>query len=645
MNDQHNQTRSNHRSTLRRRSLLQSALIAPVAGATAIGLPAVTGATSGSSPSIPETGPAVATSRPAGQINQADPRDARFTIAVLPDTQYLFDEDSTIPAPLEATFAWLIEHRAARNIVFLTHLGDVVEHGSDLEVGFADRTFLGIDGQIPYSVLAGNHDIDGSLDDTRGPSAWLAAFGPDRFADSPTYAGSDAGGYNSYHILTAGGREWLIFALDWRPSATGLAWAQSVIDAHSRLPIILTIHDFVSADDDGQAELSENGELVWNELVRRNDQIFLTINGHWWPTGRMMLTNDAGNTVHSHISNYQDRYFGGAAMIRLYGFDLSRNVIDVETFSPYLMGLDPETRAPLETECAVLSGPVERFTVEIPFRERFAGFAPEILPATRPAATVISEDTAAYWRFDNAGITVAVGAVPDGTVAMDLTGNGNDLVVERLHASGPEALIWSGDHHPNQPAHASLRFGGAQSPNRGALLRALPDAPINSETFQDGYTIELFLKLPATFDGGEHAFMGIFSWEGRNGDAGKTTGYALEEPTCSLNLASERFLQYVVYPTNVDADPTSWSHAIPVDRWMHIAVVNDSHRTVIYIDGSKIARNPAQESRGITTMGLPFVLGGTGYDLAYGQGFYGLLGDVRISTRALAPSEFLTPFG
>ena len=40
--------------------------------------------------------------------------------------------------------------------------------------------------------------------------------------------------------------------------------------------------------------------------------------------------------------------------------------------------------------------------------------------------------------------------------------------------------------------------------------------------------------------------------------------------------------------------------------------------------------------------GRPFVIGATSFDLAYGQGFYGSIGDVRITTRALRPADFLT---
>ena len=74
--------------------------------------------------------------------------------------------------------------------------------------------------------------------------------------------------------------------------------------------------------------------------------------------------------MHVHITNYQDRYYGGAAMIRLYSFDLVRGVIDVETFSPWFLHKDPEQRSPLEAETVELTGPADRFSLAIPFTQR-----------------------------------------------------------------------------------------------------------------------------------------------------------------------------------------------------------------------------------------------------------------------------------
>ncbi|GHH94135.1 LamG-like jellyroll fold domain-containing protein [Streptomyces capillispiralis] len=622
---------TSHQQSLHRRSLLRAAVVVPAAGAVAAGLDAA---------------PAEAAGDGAGAAGgRFDAESPRFALAVLPDTQYLFDADSADPAPLRATFRYLAAERSAANIAFMTHLGDVTEHGTEDEIGLAADTFGVLDGRVPYSVLAGNHDIKSSTDDQRGDSAYLAAFGPDRYRSMPTFGGASPDGYNSYHVLRAAGRRWLVLALDWRVSDRGLEWAQGGLDAHPTLPAVLTTHDIAWSGDDGEARLSGNGQRLWDRLIKGNDQIFLALGGHYWPPGRTVLTNDADNDVHIHITNYQDRYYGGAGMIRTYGFDLVRNVIDVETFSPWFLARDPEQRSPLAAETVELTGPTDRFSLSVDFEARFAGFAPVTPAKPRPARAVMPRGTLAYWRFDASG-TDAAGtpgaAVADGTVVRDLTGNGNDLTVRRLHSSAADALTWSADHHRGQPAHASLRFDGGKNPDRGAILTTGARAALNSEKFLRGYTIETFVRLPEPFEG-DHSWMGILSWEGRNAEAGKTTGWSPLEPTCSLNLSPERFLQFVVYPHRQDADPTSWSHAVPVGRWMHIAVVNDGRRTVMYVDGSRIARNPAQASTGIATLGKPFVLGATQFDEAFGQGFYGWMGDTRIVGRPLPVEEFLAP--
>jgi hypothetical protein len=67
--------------------------------------------------------------------------------------------------------------------------------------------------------------------------------------------------------------------------------------------------------------------------------LFLTLNGHYWPPGRVTLRNASDNDVQVHVTDYQNRYYGGGAMLRLYHFDLERNVIDAETLSPWALSL------------------------------------------------------------------------------------------------------------------------------------------------------------------------------------------------------------------------------------------------------------------------------------------------------------------
>ncbi|MDQ0380581.1 hypothetical protein FB470_004575 [Amycolatopsis thermophila] len=124
----------------------------------------------------------------------------------------------------------------------------------------------------------------------------------------------------------------LLLALDWRGSDEGIAWTRGVLDAPPGLPAILTTHDLIHRESNGGAALSDHGDQV----IRRFDPIFLAKGGLYWPTGRPTLLDDHSNPVHLHITNHQDRCYGGAGMLRYCAFDLVRGVIDVGTFSPRL---------------------------------------------------------------------------------------------------------------------------------------------------------------------------------------------------------------------------------------------------------------------------------------------------------------------
>ncbi|WP_406175654.1 LamG-like jellyroll fold domain-containing protein [Streptomyces sp. NBC_00996] len=75
--------------------------------------------------------PAAARAAAREASRRPDPESRRFTLAVMPDTQYLFDGPSINPAPIEASLRYLLEHGKDENIVFLSHLGDLTENGGD----------------------------------------------------------------------------------------------------------------------------------------------------------------------------------------------------------------------------------------------------------------------------------------------------------------------------------------------------------------------------------------------------------------------------------------------------------------------------------------------------------------------------------
>ncbi|WP_326661988.1 LamG-like jellyroll fold domain-containing protein [Streptomyces canus] len=597
------QAGAGRRSFLRATALLGAAATAAAAGGVAL-------------PTVAEA--AVSGYRP-------DTRSRRFTLAVMPDTQYLFDGPSIDKAPVEASLRYLLEHGKDENIVFLSHLGDLTQNGAAPEFAAIGEAFKLLDRRgVGYSVLAGNHDVKSSTTDQRGATPYLDVFGPDRFKGSRTFGGASSDGYNTFHLFEAAGREWMVLALDWRLSDQGYAWAKSVLAAHPRTPVVLTTHELVVEDD----TLSDYGQQLWDQLVKDHDQIFLTLNGHYWPAGRATRRNTAGNDVHLHLTNYQNRYFGGAAMIRLYRFDLDRGVIDVETVSPWILGRASKGLNELERQEIELSGHADRFSVDIDFASRFAGFAPEPARAARPASKMLIQDTAAYWRFDS----------PVSGTVRDLSGRGNDLTVVSV---GGGSLGWSADHHPDQPGHGSLEFQGYKSPLKGAYLRTVDGAPLNSATFKDGYTIEAFYWLPEDWDASHNAWSGLVSRTGRNGSVGTVTDDP-DEPLATLSLSDGPGPQWAVHPVNQQQLATNWGDETAREKWWHVAVVNDGRHTILYVQGCPVARNPHAPAVGIASAGLPWLLGGYEYADKIDQILHGRLGDVRIVGRALPVSSFMT---
>ncbi|POH73249.1 LamG-like jellyroll fold domain-containing protein [Arthrobacter glacialis] len=540
-----------------------------------------------------------------------------FTLAVIPDTQYLFDGESLHPEPLTET----MKHLATiKDLAFVAHLGEVVQNGLAQEIAAAKKPFDTLaKKKIPFSVVAGNHDLPNSnTDDQRGPTPFLDTFAQ---LTSRQRIARDAGGYNSAYTFDGAGTRFLLLALDWRLSAAGIVWARSVLEANAQLPTIITVHDAISADS-GTGVLSSHGKLVWDNLIKDHKQVFLSINGHFWPSGRLIQNNVSGQPVELHLANYQQLYYGGAAAVRLYRFDLDRGVVDVSTEVPHIGagGLNE-----LESEELQLTAETDRFSFALP-----PALKPHVQREPRPASALVIPGTEAYWRFEGSG-SLATGRQID-----DASGRGNTLVV-----AGPSTvpLAFAKDCHPAQPAGSSLEFSGTK--DTGAYLLTVDTAPINKAAFESGYTFEAFFKFPEPFTG-DSAWSAIISrWISAKA-AGRVNG-EVEEPAATLSISGGPELQWCVYPTNLDRSVTNWGHELRTSRWWHVAVVNDGRLTTMYVDGCAVVRNPSTVNRGLagSQSGAPWAVGAYSWAGQLDKTWIGTIGDIRIVSRALAPREFM----
>lgn len=310
-----------------------------------------------------------------------------FTIGVIPDTQNYVDYNNAANPGAIQLFkdetTYLANNKTALNLAFVTHVGDVVQHG-DLQ-----KTGDVVDGEwvraqsalnilsasgVPFGLSPGNHDYDNYSHSSpgnrplSGSVKWNQYFGPGSsyFSGKSWYGGSFNGGLNSYQSFTGGGKGFLHINLEMCATNNALNWAQGVIDAHPGVPTIITTHDFI--DPGTQTRSGDIGsyfpnspennspDQIWSKLITKNDQIFLVLNGHAW-TGTdskgqsngenlRIDNNDAGHPVYQVLSDLQGNtfdasgtpgvYTGGAGWLRFMTFDLDAGTIHFQTYSPVL---------------------------------------------------------------------------------------------------------------------------------------------------------------------------------------------------------------------------------------------------------------------------------------------------------------------
>ena len=302
--------------------------------------------------------------------------------------------------------------------------------------------------------------------------------------------------------------------------------------------------DAVDADD-GSLALSDHGRLVWDNLVRDYQQVFLSINGHFWLTGRLTQANAVGQSVELHLANFQQHCFGEAGAVRLYRFELGRGVVDVSTEVPYIGSHDLKIA---RARGGASHGEIRPFLV----RSTTRLWAPAHL-APRPAASLVIPEAEAYWRFEGSG------SLAPGDKVEVATGRGNTLVV-----AGPSTspLTFANDNHRSQPSQSSLRCTGTK--DTGAYLRTIDSAAINSGSSGSGYTREAFFRLPEPFTG-ESAWSALISRRVSAKTVGRAIG-TVNEPAATLSISGGRELQWCVHPIDLNRSTTNWGHELRTTR-------------------------------------------------------------------------------
>ncbi|OZA69921.1 MAG: serine/threonine protein phosphatase, partial [Sphingomonadales bacterium 39-62-4] len=213
------------------------------------------------------------------------------------------------------------------------------EQTRTVEIPSAINGFELIAGRLPFSVVPGNHDFDALWTDPTHPprpeatgrlktgirhlgglAGFQSAFSDQSvfFKSQPWYVDSHDGGADSAQIFASGQCRFLHIGLQYQAPDASLAWATRVIHRFPNMPTIVTTHDYLdrdgARDDNSNPDNSildfrdNNPQMIWDEFISRNDQIFLVLSGHIGGQGYSVDRNLFGHEVHQMMADYQGRW-------------------------------------------------------------------------------------------------------------------------------------------------------------------------------------------------------------------------------------------------------------------------------------------------------------------------------------------------
>ncbi len=265
---------------------------------------------------------------------------ASFSLIALPDTQWYTQRT---PEVFAAQIEWIIHNRDKENIVFVSHLGDIVNSRTAKEWETANRIMSRLDGVVPYGLVRGNHDYHAGFHDF---------FPAERYEQYDWYGGGfrnntyNANNANSYQLFSAGGMDFVILHLECNAPDEVMEWANGVLEQHADQRAIISTHFYHDNLGNGKTgrgitisrgnNPGNSGEQMWQKCFSKHANVFLVICGHRSGSQAYRQTSIGvhGNEVHEILSDYNVAEGGVSGYLRIYRFWPAENRIEVQTYSP-----------------------------------------------------------------------------------------------------------------------------------------------------------------------------------------------------------------------------------------------------------------------------------------------------------------------
>lgn len=288
-----------------------------------------------------------------------------FSIVLIPDTQAYSGvgtkSNPEDPSPVTnkifvAHTDWIVRNQQRQNIVFASHVGDIVDINEDRQWEVARACMDALHGRLPYGISVGNHDMT-----SRGDSSLFQKyFGAERFREFPWYGGCfpgtngvgsevSANNANSFQLFEAGGGKWIFLHLECNAPDDVLEWANETLRKYSDRQVFITSHmgwgplespsnnaEFITAPKGRMRWKKIHGvrgntpQQMWDKCYRHHPNLVAVFSGDQSRTQAYKASNpgDHGNIIHELLQDY------GSGWLRLYRFVPQEKKIQAITFDP-----------------------------------------------------------------------------------------------------------------------------------------------------------------------------------------------------------------------------------------------------------------------------------------------------------------------
>lgn len=291
-----------------------------------------------------------------------------FTIAVIPDTQVYVGKDGKRQATgdnlsnpiFNAIVNWIVDHQKEQNIVFVSHVGDIVDRNNHDQWKIARECINVIHGKIPYGISVGNHDMtsagDSSLFQQYFPRSSFEEFSwyGGSYENSPRGAAFSGNNANSYQLFSAGGIDFIFLHLECNASDDVIEWANSTLKKHSDRKALITTHmgwgPLEKPKSNKEYQTAPKGRMVWSKIhgthgnssqqlwekcYSKHPNLVAVFSGDQSRSQSIHAATpgEQGNMIHEFLSDYMAATADGG-WLRLYRFFPKENRVQAITVHP-----------------------------------------------------------------------------------------------------------------------------------------------------------------------------------------------------------------------------------------------------------------------------------------------------------------------